>query len=65
VILAGGLTPQNVAEAVGIARPYGLDVVSSVEDDAHRKVRERVRAFVAAARCAAGEPADANDSAAT
>jgi phosphoribosylanthranilate isomerase len=65
VILAGGLTPQNVADAVRITRPYGLDVVSSVEDDAHRKVRERVRAFVAAARCAAGEPADANDSAAT
>ena len=55
VILAGGLTPENVADAVRIARPYGLDVVSSVEDEAHRKVRECVRAFVAAARRAADE----------
>ena len=57
VILAGGLTPENVADAVRIARPYGLDVVSSVEDEAHRKVRELVRAFVAAARRAADETA--------
>jgi phosphoribosylanthranilate isomerase len=57
LILAGGLTPENVADAVRIARPYGLDVVSSVEDEAHRKVRERVRAFVAAARRAADETA--------
>ena len=57
VILAGGLTPENVADAVRIARPYGLDVVSSVEDEAHRKVRECVRAFVAAARRAADETA--------
>jgi len=55
VILAGGLTPENVADAVRIARPYALDVVSSVEDGEHRKVRERVRAFVAAARRAADE----------
>jgi phosphoribosylanthranilate isomerase len=53
VILAGGLTPENVVDAVRIARPYGLDVVSSVEDEEHRKVRERVRAFVTAARRAA------------
>jgi phosphoribosylanthranilate isomerase len=53
VILAGGLTPDNVGDAVRIARPYAVDVVSSVEDEAHRKVRERVRAFVAAARSGA------------
>jgi phosphoribosylanthranilate isomerase len=57
VVLAGGLTPENVADAVRIARPYGLDVVSSVENEAHRKVPERVRAFVAAARRAADETA--------
>jgi phosphoribosylanthranilate isomerase len=55
LVLAGGLTPENVADAVRTARPYALDVVTSVEDDAHRKVRERVRAFVAAARRAADE----------
>jgi phosphoribosylanthranilate isomerase len=55
VILAGGLTPENVADAIRIARPYGLDVVSSVEDAEHRKVRQSVRAFVAAARRAADE----------
>ena len=45
VILAGGLTPDNVADAVRIAMPYAVDVVRSVEDDAHRKVPERVRAL--------------------
>lgn len=50
MILAGGLTPGNVQGAVRIAMPYAVDVVSSVEDGAHRKVRERVRAFVRAAR---------------
>lgn len=50
VILAGGLTPGNVGSAVRIAVPYAVDVVSSVEDHAHRKVRECVRAFVRAAR---------------
>lgn len=50
VILAGGLTPDNVVEAARIATPYAVDVVSSIEDGSHRKVRERVRAFVRAAR---------------
>ncbi len=50
VILAGGLTPENVAAAVTVAAPHAVDVISAVEDDRHRKVRERVRAFVRAAR---------------
>ena len=49
VILAGGLTPENVAGAIADVRPYAVDVISAVEDEHHRKLAERVRAFVAAA----------------
>jgi phosphoribosylanthranilate isomerase len=50
LVLAGGLTPENVAGAIETVRPYAVDVISAVEDEAHRKVPERVRAFVAASR---------------
>jgi phosphoribosylanthranilate isomerase len=50
LILAGGLTPENVAGAIRVVRPYAVDVISSVEDASHRKAPEQVRAFVAAAR---------------
>jgi len=50
LVLAGGLTPENVAAAIGEVRPYAVDVISAVEDASHRKVPERVRAFVAAVR---------------
>jgi phosphoribosylanthranilate isomerase len=49
-ILAGGLDPGNVGRAVAAVRPYAVDVISAVEDEAHRKVRERVRAFIRAAK---------------
>ena len=52
LVLAGGLTPANVAAAIDEVRPYGVDVISSVEDAAHRKSPERVRAFIAAVRAA-------------
>jgi phosphoribosylanthranilate isomerase len=52
LILAGGLTPENVASAVRHVRPYGVDVITSVEDASHRKAPERVGAFLAAARSA-------------
>ena len=49
-ILAGGLDPSNVGRAVAAVRPFAVDVITSVEDAAHRKVREQVRAFIQAAK---------------
>lgn len=50
VILAGGLRPDNVSEAVQRVRPYGIDTASGVEDAPGRKSPEKVAEFVLAAR---------------
>lgn len=54
LVLAGGLSPENVGDAIATVRPHAVDVISAVEDDANRKVPERVRAFVAAVRVGPG-----------
>lgn len=50
MILAGGLTPHNVRDAVRIVRPHGVDVASGVEFDPRKKNEYFVREFITIAR---------------
>jgi phosphoribosylanthranilate isomerase len=50
IIVAGGLTPTNIGEAIGTLHPFGVDVASGVEAGPGKKDAEKVRAFVRAVR---------------
>ena len=50
LFLAGGLSPENIAEAIEIVRPYAVDACSALEDRPGMKNHERMRAFVELAR---------------
>ena len=51
VVLAGGLSPENVAEAIAAVQPWAVDASSSLETAPGIKDHARVRAYVEAARC--------------
>ena len=50
IYLAGGLTPENVREAIQTVRPFGVDVASGVESSPGLKDHQKVSAFIAAAK---------------
>jgi phosphoribosylanthranilate isomerase len=52
LILAGGLTPENVGDAIAAAQPWGVDVVSGVEAEPGRKDPARLAAFFESVRAA-------------
>lgn len=50
ILLSGGLTPENVADAIGQVRPFGVDLASGVESAPGRKDPDKVRSFLTAAK---------------
>jgi phosphoribosylanthranilate isomerase len=59
VILSGGLTPENVGEAISVVRPFAVDVASGVESSPGHKDYGKLRAFATAVLQAAEELAEA------
>lgn len=57
IVLSGGLTPENVGEAIAAVGPFAVDVASGVESEPGRKDRRRLRAFFAAVHGGADRPA--------
>ena len=56
VILAGGLTPENIASAIQAVDPYAVDVASGVESEPGKKDRNKLRDFIAAAKATRSLP---------
>jgi phosphoribosylanthranilate isomerase len=54
VILSGGLTPENVTDAIAVVRPFAVDVASGVELEPGRKDPDKLEAFMDAVRAPAG-----------
>jgi phosphoribosylanthranilate isomerase len=50
IVVSGGLSPENVREAISFFEPYGVDASSSLEEAPGKKNEERVRRFVSAAK---------------
>ena len=55
IVLAGGLTPENVVEAIETVRPYGVDVSTGVEDSPGVKNVDKIERFLTGARSAFGK----------
>lgn len=60
VMLAGGLGPDNVGDAIVAVRPWALDASRSLEESPGRKIEARMRSFVTAARAAGDPPAESD-----
>jgi phosphoribosylanthranilate isomerase len=58
LVLSGGLTPENVGEAVAAVRPFAVDVASGVEAEPGVKDHEKLRRFFVAVERASAPPAD-------